>query len=189
MKKNWGFSLVEITVVIVLMAILAAVSYPSFNNWKTKNAFEKSTNLFADSFDDVRANAISEKMCPSENPATEWKFRLTATEFFVDCLYTDGTDLGTATAQTDFDVFLPVGNDWGDSDQEPDLASSPLEISFFTDEEKLPEIKQDGTDFSQIKILFLADASATLSKKFCFNRIAGYFFWDDTGDCIFSSGA
>ncbi|MBT3349146.1 prepilin-type N-terminal cleavage/methylation domain-containing protein [bacterium] len=186
MKNVRGFSLIELIVVIALIAIFSSISYPTFTRWHDRDAFSKETNLFSDLFDDVRTNTLSEKLCPSGNPSTAWKFELTDNNFSMNCLYFGGTDVVETVSleQSENSFYNFENSDWRDL---PPLSDTKkLEISFFTDEKKLPKILFNGAEYSQIKIQFSSTKQSTLpTKHFYFNRVAGYFFWDDDGTRTF----
>ncbi|WP_151776982.1 GspH/FimT family pseudopilin [Acinetobacter brisouii] len=61
MRKVWGFTLVELMVTISLMAIIAVIAIPSFNNLMLKQNLNKSTRELVITLNKARSKAALER--------------------------------------------------------------------------------------------------------------------------------
>lgn len=61
MRKFWGFTLVELMVTISLMAIIAVIAIPSFNNLMLKQNLNKSTRELVITLNKARSKAALER--------------------------------------------------------------------------------------------------------------------------------
>ncbi len=63
MKKNiYGFSIIELIIVIGIMAIIATIAIPEFTKWKTKYSIESDTKKLAGFLQQARLKAFTEKI-------------------------------------------------------------------------------------------------------------------------------
>jgi type IV fimbrial biogenesis protein FimT len=89
MKKTLhGFSLVEITVVIAIVAITAYLAMPSFYQWKNKHNVDTAVNTLMDAINFTRYTAIETDstitLCPTEDQQSCSKTWQGALMIFID---------------------------------------------------------------------------------------------------------
>lgn len=59
MKRESGFTLIELIMVVMVIAIMTAVAIPSFQNLSASNRIMKTVNEFVGTFQQARAEALS----------------------------------------------------------------------------------------------------------------------------------
>ncbi|QER38440.1 prepilin-type N-terminal cleavage/methylation domain-containing protein [Acinetobacter suaedae] len=61
MGKIWGFTLIELMVTIAVLAIVATMAAPAFNNMVLTQGLNKSTQTLVSTFNEARAKAVLER--------------------------------------------------------------------------------------------------------------------------------
>lgn len=59
-KAQFGFSLLEMMIVIIIIGVLAAIAIPSFSSWKEKQAVSNATNALLSHLKQARNLALAE---------------------------------------------------------------------------------------------------------------------------------
>ncbi|MCF7846477.1 MAG: type II secretion system GspH family protein [Candidatus Gracilibacteria bacterium] len=186
MHKTFGFSFLEIVVGIALIGTLAAVAYPSLAQWQRKEAYLRETSRVIETLTAARANALSERVCPSGEAAETWTAKVQQQQRRLFCNANPATTENTVMF-SHVNVFLYSYNDvlseW--TLEAIDLESRPLEIVFSTEENTPPVIQVDdgAITYSEIQLVLEPRQENIRSKKLCFNRFGGFPFWDQDGKC------
>ena len=120
-KKNSGFSLVELMVVVAIIGILASIAVPNFQRFQSRaRQSEVRTNL-GSFYQAAKASRAEYSFYPGNLPATGWQPEGTLRYLFISSDHS--TPCSTPTAPT---ALPPVGGGCDDRCVQTDSTSCPL---------------------------------------------------------------
>lgn len=186
--KNRGITIIEVLSVITIMAILAAISVPSFRGWIDRETYDRQVSVIFDSINEARAGMLSEKNCPSGSAAEAWGLKITNSNFFVWCRPIQGIDeVVTFNDQNvnDYSFDSRIASPTYATNNEPAfgnlVSATDLYIEFLIGTK---QVRINNSFFNrsaqiQLDYLFLEGVENTI----CLDRYSQFSFFSPSGTC------
>lgn len=135
MKKEAGYSLIEIIIVLGIIGILAVVTIPAFNNYRISNKMKTSSRNLAADLRTARAWAITHDRevkltyLPGSSQYDYYQGNLTYNSTSWTALTGTGSNPFKATRQLDAIAFFPPGSTLQTFDPDPDTTKLPNNLA------------------------------------------------------------
>jgi prepilin-type N-terminal cleavage/methylation domain-containing protein len=172
-KKNFGVSLIELLVTMVISVILAGISIPNMTNWYKKDQFISQADKIADAIYTVRTNALSEKKCTGGTSSNYWIFSIKKETFSIFC-----NDTKEKEFSINKNLLLNTVQDV--SSTEPGIDKT-IDNSFIANIKIFSgsgqsKIYFDSESFvtKKIKLSLVFNEDNTITRTLCFNRVSGF---------------
>ncbi len=81
-----GFSLVEILVAMVIIAVIAAVAIPNLNKFNSDQQVRNTSSQVVTDLRKIQNNAHSGVKCPNSNSAVGWRVVINTSNYILRCL-------------------------------------------------------------------------------------------------------
>jgi prepilin-type N-terminal cleavage/methylation domain-containing protein len=169
MKKENGFSLIELLVVTGIVALLAVISLPNFSRMRSDINFKSESAIIFDQLLTVRMNALTGKMCGDES-TERWIFLFNATASEISCKQSDGDIVSVKTYDTIWHDFHDIEIEEIVAGELVVLPKTEVQIEFLADTAQalIPDGTNQGLNAKIVLTSFAGD-----QKTICFDRIAG----------------
>lgn len=159
MKK--GFTLIEMMVVVAIMALLASISFSTFQSYYREQRFLTATGDVFEIMLRARDNAIAEKQCVKTDgtlaPSLYWRFKYEG-DFSLQCVYGDGEADVDFPLHPDFSEIVTVSLGEGQTSLEVDFYGDPYQVV-------------TSEDSAQVTMTMLGDS---LAQTICLDPVQGF---------------
>ncbi len=169
MKKEKGFSLIELLVVTGIVALLAVISLPNFSRMRSDVNFKSESATIFDQLLTVRMNALTGKMCGDES-AERWIFLFDASSSEISCKQNDGGIVSVKTYDTVWHDFHVIEIEEIIEGELKEIPKTEVQIEFLSDTAQalIPDGANQGLNAKIVLTSFSNE-----KKTICFDRVAG----------------
>lgn len=209
MRKNTGFSLIEILVTITLTALLAAYSAPSFSRMIRSEQFDSDAEGLFDAISQARSYALANKMCEKDGvnyAPVAWSVRIvdqvSSRNYLTFCIWDEDKFKNLPNISTDNyvsaldnKVDFPVErvsdlhsfyneNDGDSSNDEAAVDGESFFIHFWAGSPQVSIVSTPYTNHATRRnsLRLVIDSVFDTHQTICLNRIQGFPTLNTEGD-------